>query len=335
MKTKLTKTVVEAINSGTRDTYMWDGEVRGFGCKVTPAGARVYILKYAFRGAQRWLTIVGTARSRPTKRATKRSNCGERSPAAKIPPPRDRRSADLTIDELGDRYLAEWAEPRKKPRSIEEDRRNLSLHIRPELGCTMVGDVSRQDVLRLHHKMRASPTAANRVQALLHKMFELSEDWGLQPQDSNPARRIQKYKESSRGRFLTAEEIARLGAAPSHAENGGEYPTAVAIIRLLLVAGCRLSEILSLQWSFVDFERGCLRLPDSKNGRKDRSRCSAGDGITRGSTAVFESVRLSSRSRRQHFARPYAPQRCRAFRRNRAHLVSHPRASRDCGRALT
>jgi uncharacterized protein HemY len=83
---------------------------------------------------------------------------------------RDERAAEPTADQFADRYLEEYAEPHKRPRSVEEDRRNLKLHIRPELGHLKVGSVNRQDVLKLHHQMRATPGAANRVQALLSKM---------------------------------------------------------------------------------------------------------------------------------------------------------------------
>src|SRR5205814_8937431 len=59
-----------------------------------------------------------------------------------------------------------------------------------------------------------------------------------------------------------------LGDALDEAERAGEHPSGSAIVRLRLLTGCRLSEILTLQWPFVDFEHGCLRLPDSKTGAK-------------------------------------------------------------------
>src|SRR5262249_24316481 len=151
---------------------------------------------------------------------------------------------------FADRYLEEWAGPHKKPRSAEEDRRNLENHVRPELGHLRVTEVTRQDVLKLHHKMRKTPGAANRVIALLSKMFAKAEEWGIRPEATNPARRVELFEERKRDRFLNGKELKRLSRAIQHAERE-ENPSAIAIIRLLLLTGCRLSEILTLQWPFI------------------------------------------------------------------------------------
>jgi integrase len=268
VKIRLTKTTIEAIESGGRDLYAWDDQLPGFGVKVTPAAARIYLLKYRYRGAQKWLTIgrhgeitVAEARQRATALRGRIAD-GEDPAAAR------RAIASPTIADLADRYLAEHAEPHKKPRSVDEDRRNLRLHIRPALGPLKVADVTRQEILKLHHEMRQTPGAANRVMALLSMMFGLAEEWGWRPEASNPCRRIKKFKERSRNRFLTGEELQRLGQALATAEHDGEHPAAIAVIRLLVLTGCRLSEITTLEWPFVDFERSCLRLPDSKTGAK-------------------------------------------------------------------
>ncbi len=269
MKKKITKIAVEAIPPGSRDVYAWDVMVRGFGVKVTPRGNRVYCLKYRVAGAQRWLTIGRhgeiTAEEARTKAVKLRAAIAEgKDPAGT----RDDAARAPTVNELADRYLAEHAEPHKKPRSIEEDRRNLALHVRPDLGTCKAVEVTRQDILRLHHKLRATPFAANRVRSLLSKMFELAEAWGIRPEASNPCRRVPKYAERSRERFLSTDELNRLGEALDAAERDGAHPSAIAIVRLLLLTGCRLGEVLTLRWPFVDFERGCLRLPDSKTGAK-------------------------------------------------------------------
>jgi integrase len=269
MRIRLTKTSVEATRPGARDTYAWDDRVGGFGVKTTPKGARIYILKYRAGGEQRWLTL-GRHGEITTEQARDRAIKHRAAIADGADPARqrDERAAEPTVDELADRYLVEWAGPRKRPRSAVEDRRNLAVHVRPELGRMKVTAVTRQDVLRLHHRMRATPSAANRVLSLLGKMFSLAENWGMRPEGSNPARRVEKYPEQSRTRFLSPDEMLRLGRALNEAEAEGDQPMATAAIRLLLLTGCRKTEILSLQWRFVDFDRGALDLPLAKAGSR-------------------------------------------------------------------
>ena len=100
-------------------------------------------------------------------------------------------------------------------------------------------------------------------------MFTAAELWGLRPQGSNPCRYVKRFRERKRERFLSDGEYRRLGAVLREAERSGtESATAVAAIRLLMLTGCRLSEIMTLRWENVDLEKAELRLPDSKTGAK-------------------------------------------------------------------
>ena len=117
--------------------------------------------------------------------------------------------------------------------------------------------------------MRKTPGAANRTLALISHMLNVAEKWGLRPDGSNPCRHVEKYPERKRERYLSKDELAALGDALSMAERTRtEKPGAIAAIRLLILTGCRLSEILTLKWDEVDFEGQCLRLADSKTGQK-------------------------------------------------------------------
>ena len=114
-----------------------------------------------------------------------------------------------------------------------------------------------------------TPYQANRVLALLSKVFNLAERWGLRPDGSNPCRHVERYPEKRRERYLSAEELARLGEVLTEVERASEEPaSAIAAIRLLILTGCRRNEVLSLRWEEVDFERSLLLLADSKTGRK-------------------------------------------------------------------
>jgi len=101
----------------------------------------------------------------------------------------------------------------------------------------------------------------------LSVMFNQAEVWGLRPDGSNPCRHVKKYEEKKRERYLSTEELIRLGQTLNELEASGEEPLPpIHCIRLLILTGCRLSEIQTLQWSYVQGNR--LRLPDSKTGAK-------------------------------------------------------------------
>jgi integrase len=97
-------------------------------------------------------------------------------------------------------------------------------------------------------------------------MLSFAVDRGLL--SANPAKGVKLHPTKRRERFLSAEEMARLGEALAQAELKSDAAPSVAAIRLLILTGCRKGEILSLRWSYVDQERGLLRLPDSKTGAK-------------------------------------------------------------------
>ncbi len=267
MAGKLTKRLVDAAKPGET---IWDGEIKGLGLRVWASGARSYILKYRRGGVQRWLTIGQHGDGWSPEKARKEAERLKGKIRDGVDPALDakiEREAD-SFDAFADRYLADYAKNHKKASTVREETRALKNHIRPALGKYRVKDIQRGDIARFHQGMKATPYAANRYLALLSHMFNIAEDWGLRPENTNPCRRVKKYKEKARDRFLSPEELARLGKALSAAETAGESVYVIAAIRLLLLTGARLSEILSLEWEEVDFKASMLRLSDSKTGAK-------------------------------------------------------------------
>jgi len=269
---KLTKRFVENITPRpSGETLEWDDQLPGFGIRVWPSGKRVYVLKYRTNDGRQRKATIGQHGPLTTEQARRLAlkwlseakhggdPAGEHSEARRAP----------TFVQLAERYLSEHARVKKKPRSVKSDEDLLRLHILPKLGRHKVASVTRAEVTRLHHSMRGTPGAANRTIALLSKMFNLAEKWGLCPDGSNPCRHVERYRERKFERFLSEVELARLGEALAKAEaNKTELPSVITAIRLLLFTGCRLSEILTLRWKHVDLEAQCLRLPDSKTGAK-------------------------------------------------------------------
>jgi integrase len=155
------------------------------------------------------------------------------------------------------------------------------------------------DIKRLHRSLHSTPYVANRVVARLATFFTFAISEGATKSKENPTKGVEFYPEEGRERFLSKDEFGRLGTALATAETvglppapqhrkkpkllvnqkhrpkGADTPTpanlfAIAAIRLLALTGCRENEILSLRWSEVDFERGYIRLDDSKTGKSIR-----------------------------------------------------------------
>jgi hypothetical protein len=193
MREKITKRTVEAIQPGLRDIMLWDSELPGFGCKVTPKGSRIYVLQYGRNRRDYRLTIgrhgveVTAEQARNEARRLRGVVAAGENPAVT----RSHERSAPTIAELGRRYLDEYAQPHKKPSGLAQDRRNLENHIVPLIGSLKVSEISREDISRTMREVAAGKTAkdektrrqgrrivrggeivANRVHALLSKMFE-------------------------------------------------------------------------------------------------------------------------------------------------------------------
>ncbi|MGR3529776.1 MAG: tyrosine-type recombinase/integrase [Sulfitobacter sp.] len=168
---------------------------------------------------------------------------------------------------LCDRFLTEYAEHHCKPSTRKGYEIVVRTCIKPKLGPRKIVDISRVEIVAFHHGMRDRPYMANRAVSILSKMFNLAEDWGMRKDGANPARRIKKFKEEEKKRYLSDDEQARLGHVLAEAlETGQETPYVVSAIYLLMLTGCRLGEILTLQWDYVTARH--LELPDSKTGRR-------------------------------------------------------------------
>ena len=260
---KLTRRAVEAIKPNGADTIYWDGELTGFALRIRKSGRKNYVLQTRVRGKLRWFTI--GQHGRITADEARAAALEILAQAKKGIDPRDadaKQQAEPVMADLGRRFLEEYVPVHCKPSTQGEYRRSVELFIDPAIGGMRIAGVERKDIAKLHFDLRDKPYQANRTLGVLSKMFSLAEIWGLRPDGSNPCRHVKRYKESKRERFLSAEETERLGEVLAEAES--EMPSAVAAFRLLLLTGCRLSEIQFLRWEYVRDD--CIELPDAKTG---------------------------------------------------------------------
>lgn len=309
-KIKITKKIVEDMPPGKSIN---DADVRGFGVR-RQVRDRVFFAAYRIAGRERQMAI-GTFRapwSVETARRRAMEILGDVSRGID-PQARPLMPKSVTIAELSDRYLCDHARPYKKKSSAEIDERIIRNHLMPLIGHRAVDTLTQSDVERLHRDIRdgktapqnprevqlrqrggaaasGGPSAANRAVALLSSMLGKAEQWDLRPRNSSPCRYVRRFRETVRNRFLNTEEFQRIEAALSRRESQ-DSPHALAAIRLLILTGGRLSEILTLKWEHVDFENQMLRLPDSKTGPK----------VVRLSGPALQILRALPR----HFKNPY------------------------------
>lgn len=265
---KLTKRSVESLAIKENEYLVWDCDMRGFGMRVYPSGKKAYLVQYRAGRRTRRITM-GQHGVLTAEEARKRAKqlLGEvahgSDPSAEK---QDKRRAP-TVAGLCDRFLEEYVDQHCKPTTARDYRSIIRRFIRPRLGPLPIAEVTRADVVAFHHALRETPYQANRAASMLSKLFNLAEDWGLRNAGSNPARRIKKFREEEKKRYLSDEEQVRLGEALAEAlEDGSESVHAASAILLLIYTGCRLNEILTLRWDYVTAHH--LELPDSKTGRR-------------------------------------------------------------------
>lgn len=291
---KITKRSVDLLRAPREgEEWLWDTELKGFGVKALPTGRKVYAVKYRTPGKPntKKLTLgVHGALTPEAARSLARQRLGEvaagADPASQLAALRDA----PTIARLWPAYL-DMLRAKRKASTAREYERLAARHILPTLGGQLVRELTRAQVSTLHMRLRGTPYLANRVLALLSSFMSWAIRHGHRPDEANPCRYVERFRESSRERYLTAEEMERLGAALRTAETEGlpltgdqldnakKYgfpttapanPLAVAVIRFLALTGFRLGEALCLRWDEVDEERGLIRLRESKSGKSER-----------------------------------------------------------------
>ena len=269
---KWTKAGLLAIQpEPTKRTY-WDPTMPGLGLVVTAAGAKTFWLVYRRKaegraGQSQWLKLGRFETDLTLEEVRNRAKVLRGDVANGLDPKAliQREAAALIMAQLADRFMTEHAETRRKPSTIRTYRSIVENNLKPVLGHMKVEGVGLAHVSKLHQSLKDQPRWANQVLAVLSKMLNLAETWGIRPLGSNPCPRIERYQEAKRERYLSPAELKRLGAALESAK--AENPLAVAAVTLLALTGARKGEILQLRWDQVDLRHSCLVLQDHKMDR--------------------------------------------------------------------
>lgn len=283
---KITKRIVDAFEPDPAgEQFLWDTELKGFGVRMMPSGVASYVIKYRnAEGRQRKMTVgrVGTLTPEEARQLAREKLTGVSKgddPSAE----RKQIRQSITVSELCDLYLDD-AGHHLKASTLSGNRSQIERHIKPLIGKRTLPSLTPADVARMQADVIAGKTArarngrggvttggkaaARRAVVILGIILEFARKRRVVIE--NVARGIKKPPESKQKRFLSIEEIGRLGEAMRAPETDADNQSAIGAIRFLLLSGCRRMEALSLPERWLDERGGCIRFGDTKSGAQVR-----------------------------------------------------------------
>ena len=224
---RITKKVVDENPPLDREFTVWDSELKGFGLRVRPSGARSYVVVYRRAGQGRRAPVrrvtidaVGKITPDEARRAAKRI-LGSVAHGADPAEERSLNRRAETLADLAGAFLAQHVSAKRKASTEAKYRYVIETLIVPAFGRLRPADVTRAAVARMHHENAERPTIANYAVAVLSAIYTFGEARGLILEGSNPTRYVERFEEEKRERFLTTAELARLGEALNEAETQG------------------------------------------------------------------------------------------------------------------
>src|SRR5262245_28411700 len=258
---RLTATTIRQLSlpRGIHDKVFFDQDLPGFGLRLRATGVQTWLVQYAVGGRTRRVTLGSPALLDPSqareqaKRLLASVRLG-RDPV--VEKQAARAQAYQTFGALLPRFL-ERQRQRQKPRSFEETLRHLDKHAR-SLHPLPVTAIERRTIAALLGEIAATngPAAANRTRASLSAYCTwLARDGFL---DSNPVSFTNKAPEiGARSRVPTDHELVAIWRALGQDDYG-------AIVKLLILSGCRRDEIGGLRWDEIDLDAGTITLPPER-----------------------------------------------------------------------
>lgn len=264
---KVTKRAVDALKPAERDSFLWDEDLRGFGVKVTPKGARSYVYQFRLGGREaktRRYTI--GAHGSPWTPTTARE---EAERLARLvsqgvdPGEADKLRRRVAVDYAFAAYAKRFHEDCKGTgwRALVE--RSLRLYVVPVLTDKPLPAITRADISSVLDRIPADKPALRRnVFAVVRRLFRWAVSRG--DVDRSPCEGMETPPAvTPRDRVLDdAELVAVLRAARAVSKPFG------SIVLGLIFTGQRREEVAGLDWSELNRADAVWRLPKerAKNG---------------------------------------------------------------------
>lgn len=289
------KMVFDARPVPDRAFFLWDGDIKGFGCKIEPGGTKSFVLQYRTWERLKRRVVLGRVGVMTLEEARRDARAKLGDVAKGGDPAKDQQNAKngLTVGALCDWYLEEATAGRLlgrnrttiKSSSLAMDRSRIESHIRPLLGRKHVAKLRLPDIEAMQIAIAEGKTArprgegrggvtrggkgaASRSVSTIHSIFAHAKRAGLI--EANPALGVRKFPDRKKTRRLNRREIREFGAAMRDAAET-EHPVGLAILRLLVLAGLRLNEAQSLQRRWVVEEESYIAFGDTKTGAQSRA----------------------------------------------------------------
>jgi integrase len=268
-KIKLTKSAVDAAQAQAQAVELRDTLVPGFLCKITPAGRKVFMLQYRTNAGERRKPALGLygeltveqARSLAQEWLAQVRRGGD--PAAEKA---EARQAP-TVADLCKKFMEDYSKKRNKLSTQAGYQAVINRNIIPLLGRKKVQDVKRPDIAGLMEKLSYKQTEANKVFSVLRKMFNMAEVWGYRPDGTNPCRHVPMFPAGKSTHLISDEEMGNLFRQLDKIESEGLENYVIPLgIRLQFEFAGRRSEIIALEWDWVDLQNRRVVWPDSKTG---------------------------------------------------------------------
>lgn len=250
--TRLTKTLIDQAVPGSQT---WDGEVPGFGLRVTSAGTKSFVFQFRSRANEQGRIVIGRYPSMTVEQARKVAREHRVFVDQGGNPSRERQGARTakTLKDLAAYYCDDYGPSRGlKAQTITDFRRLLDRFALPKFGLRKVSDLRTGDIRVMHNDARkgSSRYQANKLRAVLSRMFTLAiqNEW----RSDNPCRGVEKFPEDQRWSYLSEAQVAALLKA---CDQHHDQHSANAV-RLLLYTGARLREVVKAEWNQFDLDAG-------------------------------------------------------------------------------
>ena len=254
--THLTEGRIRVLRARKTARDIRDANLKGFGVRVYPSGRTCFFVHTQHAGQRIWKNV-GDAAGIDLAEARRRAKAMLAATRNGTPTSPDETLFEAVAEEVFRRYGRTW-----KPRTLYVNQSYYRKKLLPWFRGRQIAEITRGDVQEWFASLHATPVAADRSAPVLSVIMARAEDYGYRPEGSNPCRGVRRYRRRGRERFCSIEEVRRLGRVLQDHE--ARFPAYVAIIRLLLLTGCRSQEILSLQWT--EYREDHLHLSDSKTG---------------------------------------------------------------------